>query len=92
MAKGMRSKSRRKCNTEKRKKLQKFETLRNERLYTKMSELIQHNMDVVSAPTLPKPQAPQPKVKVTELMDVDMMTTPSSGKIVKKKRGRKLKS
>jgi len=50
-------------------------------------------MDVVSAPALPKPQAPQPKVKVTELMeDVDLMTTPSSGKIVKKKRGKKLRS
>jgi len=89
MAKGKRSKARKKCNTEKRKKLQKFETIRNERMYAKMSELLNHNMDVVSAPSLPKPQpTTQPKVKVTTLMDVDL-TTPSSGGVTKKRRLKK---
>jgi len=83
MAKGLRSKSRKKCNTEKRKKLANFEQQRNERIAAKISVLLNHNMDVVSAAPLPRQrQTKQPKVSVTT-MDVD--NTVSSGGVTKKR-------
>jgi len=88
MAKGLRSKARKKCNTEKRLKLKKFEAQRLERIVAKMDEVRKHTMEISVAPPLPVPQASNAVlVRVTTLLDEGDESTkkPLAGRVTKKR-------
>jgi len=81
----LRSKARKKCNTEKRLKLKKFEAQRLERIVAKMDEVRKHTMEISSVTPLPLISEPKAVIVKVSVLPDENLNKPSAGGITKKR-------